>query len=430
MIRKFKPYPKYKDSGIEWLGQIPLSWEVKKLKHNLRLLTEKADKKTNPVALENIESWTGKFISTETEYEGDGVAFKTGDLLFGKLRPYLAKAYLAEASGEAVGEFHVMHPRSGIDGPFALYQFLNREFISIVDGSTFGAKMPRTSWEFVGNIQVTTPSLDEQKLIAAFLDRETSKIDEAIKATEESIELLQEERKTIISHAVTKGLDPKAKMKDSGIEWLGDVPEHWNVKRLKHCLLEPLKYGANEAAELEDKSLPRFVRITDINSDGTLRDETFKSLPNEVAKDYLLKEGDVLLARSGATVGKTFIYSENWGVACFAGYLIRARLNTDQCLSRWFYSYCQTDFYWNNVVGSQIQATIQNVSAEKYANLVVPLPSTQEQEAIVSYLDEKTSQIDRLITEKKGLIESLKEYRSSLIYEAVTGKIDLRQEVA
>ena len=169
----FPRYPTYKDSGVEWLGEVPGHWEVKRLKHNLHLLTEKTDRRENPVALENIEGWTGRFIATDTEFQGEGIAFTTNDILFGKLRPYLAKAYRAESPGEAVGDFHVMRPAAGVDSRFAQYQILNRTFIDIVDGSTFGSKMPRASWEFVGGMQVTTPPLMEQTQIAAFLDRET-----------------------------------------------------------------------------------------------------------------------------------------------------------------------------------------------------------------------------------------------------------------
>ena len=210
------------------------------------------------------------------------------------------------------------------------------------------------------------------------------------------------------------------KYKDSGVEWLGEVPQHWEVRRLKSLVEEPLKYGANESAELDDRTLPRFVRITDIDDDGGLRDETFKSLPTEVAEPYLLKEGDVLLARSGATVGKSFIYSKEWGKACFAGYLIRARLRDSHCMPTWLYYFCQTNGYWAYVVGSQIQATIQNVSAEKYANLYLPLAPRAEQTLIASFLDRETSKIDGLVGEQRRLIELLKEKRQAVISHAVT----------
>ena len=148
---------------------------MKRLKRNLRLLTEKTDRRENPVALENIESWSGSFIQTETKFEGEGIAFERGDILFGKLRPYLAKVYLADTAGEAVGDFHVMRPTKDIDSRFSQYQALNREFIAIVDSSTFGAKMPRVSWDFLSNMVLTTPPIPEQQTIAAFLDRETVK---------------------------------------------------------------------------------------------------------------------------------------------------------------------------------------------------------------------------------------------------------------
>ena len=210
------------------------------------------------------------------------------------------------------------------------------------------------------------------------------------------------------------------KYKDSGVEWLGQVPEHWDVQRLKSLVEEPLKYGANESAEDEDRTQPRFVRITDIDDSGGLHDDTFKSLPLAVAQPYLLKEGDVLLARSGATVGKSFIYSKQWGTACFAGYLIRARLKHAACLARWLYYFCQTNEYWGYVVGSQIQSTIQNVSAEKYANLYMPLPCISDQTHITAFLDQETAKIDALVAEQQRLMELLKEKRQAVISHAVT----------
>ena len=203
----FPRYPKYKPSGVEWLGDVPEHWAVKRLKHNARLLTEKTDRRDHPVGLENIEGWSGRFIPTETAVEGEGIAFDAGDILFGKLRPYLAKAYLAQSSGEAVGDFHVMRPAVGIEARFAQYQILNREFIAIVDGSTFGSKMPRASWEFVGGMKVTLPPLAEQTAIAEFLDAELAKFDALTAEAQRAIDLLQERRTALISAAVTGQID-------------------------------------------------------------------------------------------------------------------------------------------------------------------------------------------------------------------------------
>ena len=207
VTKGLNPDASMKDSGVEWLGEVPAHWEVRRLKHNFRLLTQKTDRRENPVALENIQSWLGRFIPTETEFEGEGITFERGDILFGKLRPYLAKAFLAETAGEAVGDFFVMRPTSDINGRFALYQILNKEFISIVDGSTFGAKMPRVSWEFMSGMVLAMPTQDEQSAIAAFLDRKTTKIDTLIQKARHAIDLLKERRTALISAAVTGKID-------------------------------------------------------------------------------------------------------------------------------------------------------------------------------------------------------------------------------
>src|SRR5690606_21384265 len=212
-------------------------------------------------------------------------------------------------------------------------------------------------------------------------------------------------------------------LKDSGSEQIGDIPAHWSVKRLKFLISEPLKYGANEAAELTDPDLPRYVRITDVKDDGTLREETFRSLPLEVAKDYLLSDGDILFARSGATVGKSFIYRLEWGEAAYAGYLIRARMN-EEMNADFAYLFLQSNCYWQWLNSIFIQATIQNVSAEKYGNLVLPVPPIEEQKKIILFLRFKTAQIDALIAKKKALLEKLAEKRTALISHAVTKGLD------
>ena len=210
----------------------------------------------------------------------------------------------------------------------------------------------------------------------------------------------------------------------SEADWLGVLPSHWKVRRLRFAALEPLKYGANEAADLEDTELPRYIRITDVNADGSLNSDTFRSLTEEVAAPYLLEEGDILLARSGATVGKSFQYSISWGKAAYAGYLIRFRPDQTTIHPRFAYYYFQTECYWACINSTLIQATIQNFSAEKYNDLKFPLPSSIEQEHIADFLDYKTAQIDALIAKKKELIEKLKEQRIAVITQAVTKGLD------
>ena len=212
--------------------------------------------------------------------------------------------------------------------------------------------------------------------------------------------------------------------KDSGVEWLGEIPAHWEVKRLKFLLQEPLQYGANEPAELMDPDLPRYVRITDVGEDGRLREETFRSIPKDVARPYLLQDGDLLFARSGATVGKTFRFEPSWGRAAYAGYLIRARLKLQRWSSRFVQYFTKSTSYWDWLQTNFIQATIQNVSAERYANLGIALPELREQQEIVSLLDLETARIDGLVEKKERLIGLLQEKRAALITRAVTRGLD------
>ncbi|WP_457572810.1 restriction endonuclease subunit S [Desulfolithobacter sp.] len=213
---------------------------------------------------------------------------------------------------------------------------------------------------------------------------------------------------------------PYPAYKPSGVDWLGDVPEGWEVKRLKFLLTEPLKYGANEAAEQDDPELPRYVRITDIDENDGLREETFRSLPMDVAAPYLLKNGDILFARSGATAGKTFLYKKSWGVCAYAGYLIRARLHVNKASADFIRYFTASSNYWQWLSSVFIQATIQNVSAERYAGLFLPLPPLPEQTAIADFLDHETGKIDTLVAKKQTLIERLKEKRTALISRTVT----------
>ena len=399
----FPRYPRYKPSGVEWLGEVPEHWAVKRLKHNAQLLTEKTDRRDHPVGLENIEGWSGRFIPTETAFEGEGIAFDAGDILFGKLRPYLAKAYLAQFSGEAVGDFHVMRPAVGIEARFAQYQILNREFIAIVDGSTFGTKMPRASWEFVGGMKVTLPPLPEQTAIAEFLDRETGKIDGLVAEQRRLMELLKEKRQAVISHAVTKGLNPHAPMKPSGIEWLGDVPAGWVTCALKRVVR--MQSGESITAE----SIAETGNYPVYGGNG-LRGFTSEFTHNGTY---------VLIGRQGALCGninyaiEKFWASEHAVVATptkpvdtfWLGEMLRA-MNLNQ------YS---------------IAAAQPGLSVELVGRLGIPLPPLAEQMAIAAYLTKELAKFDTLAAEAQRAIDLLQERRTALISAAVTGQIDVRQ---
>ncbi len=202
------PNVKMKDSGVEWLGEVPGHWGVKKLKYNLVLQVNKVSiDKQQVIALENIAGWSGKFIETDSEYKGNDVTFEKNDILFGKLRPYLAKVYKTTNTGVAFGDILVYRPNKDTVSQFAFYSVISEAFINIVDGSTYGSKMPRASVEFVSNMPISIPPKLEQQSIADYLDNKTSKIDTLIEKANQGIALLKERRIALISAAVTGKID-------------------------------------------------------------------------------------------------------------------------------------------------------------------------------------------------------------------------------
>ena len=403
---------------------MPGHWEVVRLKHHLRLLTEKTDRRTHPVALENIESWSGRFVPTETEFQGEGVAFECGDILFGKLRPYLAKGLLATQAGEAVGDFHVMRPGSSIAPRFAQYSILNHGFIDIVDGSTFGSKMPRASWEFVGSMPMPTPPLPEQTAIATFLDRETAKIDALVAEQEKLIALLQEKRQAVISHAVTKGLDPNVPMKDSGVEWLGEVPAHWEVLPLKRISpQQTVGIVVNPSEYLSDEGLPFIYggNVTEgrIDHISSRRISPEDSQRNEKTR---LKAGDLITVRVGAPGITAVVPPECEGGNCASVMLVRqGEFNSD-----WLCFVMNSRVVRYQVEIVQYGAAQQQFNINHAVEFVIPQPPRAEQDALASFLTSETTRLGNLEAEARTAIALLQERRTALISAAVTGQIDVR----
>ena len=448
----FKKYEAYKDSGVEWLGEIPSHWLCISLKniepYNSQMVqtgpfgaqlhaSDYVDEGVPLILIKNVrnlaidDSDIPK-ISAEDAKRLSIYRVEVGDIVFSRVGSIGRIAKVTEKERGWLISGQMLRLRLGsnsLNPAYSVYALSSKIVEDYVTYYSVGSTRDSINTEILMNLKIPLPSLEEQSQIAAFLDKETIKIDALIDKQEQLITLLREKRQAIISHAVTRGLNPNAKMKDSGIEWLGEVPEHWEVKKLKHIVTKPLMYGANEAAIDDDRDQPRFVRITDIRNNGTLREDTFRSLPWYLAKSYMLREGDVLLARSGATVGKSFIYSSDWGECCFAGYLIKASIDISKASPHWFYRYTESDYYWNWISSTLIQATIQNVSAEKYNNFFLCIPPKQEQERIIAYLDKETTKIDTLIEKCETAIELLKERRPALISAAVTGKIDVRSAV-
>ena len=207
VTKGLNPNAPMKDSGVEWLGDVPEHWSENKIKFVSKLITDKTANKSNVIALENIESWTAKLVSSNSDFDSDGICFKKNDVLFGKLRPYLAKVYLAESKGEAIGDIYVLRPNNLINPKFLKFFMLSEKFIDYVNSSTNGTKMPRANWDFIGSISIFLPHTKIQHEIVEYLDSAVLKIELIINKQKSLIEKLKEYRASIISHAVTGKID-------------------------------------------------------------------------------------------------------------------------------------------------------------------------------------------------------------------------------
>ena len=211
MTAGLKPYPAYRDSGVEWLGKVPAHWEVRRLKTttiNVVELKNRCDFDDIYIALENVESWTGKYHGDDPEHSESQVKkFKAGDVLFGKLRPYLAKVTRPTEKGGCVGEFLVLRPLQDQDAGYLEFFLRSKSVIDVINASTFGAKMPRADWHFIGRVERPLPPLSEQTAIVEYLDQVTADIDAAIARANREFELLDEYRIRLIADVVTGKLD-------------------------------------------------------------------------------------------------------------------------------------------------------------------------------------------------------------------------------
>ena len=421
------PYPKYKPSGVEWLGDVPTHWGVTRLKIHVDNVVAQTNEKTDGeayIALEHVESWTGKIreANSSVQFDSQVKCFRAEDVLFGKLRPYLAKVTRPSVSGVCVGEFLVLRPHGGDLTPNYLEQLIRaKPIIDLIAASTFGAKMPRADWEFIGGLKYPLPPLFEQVAIADFLDRETEKIDTLVAKKRTLIERLKEERTALITHTVTRGLPPEAaraagfephpKLKSSGVEWLGEVPAHWEVISLKW--LATTASGDGISAEDITSECNQTYSIPVMGGNGLMGYTEKCNTTSQI----------LVIGRVGALCGNVHVVSTPVWVTDNALILT---LNKNILNLRYLMSVLHARNL-NEIADKTAQPLITGTKIRAES---VPVPPTSEQTAIANFLDRKIAKIDELTAKIGAAIERLQEYRSALITAAVTGKIDVREEAA
>ena len=433
----YKPYPAYRESGVEWIGQVPERWRAKPLKiavsYNDDSVPETEDAGT-PIRYVDISavSHDEGIGSTEAMLFGDSPSrarrkAKTGDVVISTVRTYLkAIAAVDEKHADCIFStgFAVLRAREGqMDPAFLKWLALNELFIQAVESHSEGLSYPAINAPDLVNLKAALPSLQEQAIIAPVLDRETTRVDALIAKKTRFIELLKEKRQALITHAVTKGLDPNVKMKDSGVEWIGEVPEHWATTRLKHVsrALIGLTYAPEDV--VSDGSGITVLRSSNIQ-DGQLDLTDIVQVRAVADPELMVRVGDILIcSRNGsrALIGKNILLDERSIGCTFGAFMTVIRGSFNDFL---YYVFNSTMFDANSAL--YMTSTVNQLTISMIANMEIPLPPEKEQRAIVSRLRKGLSSLDALLLQTQRSIDLLKERRSAFITAAVTGQIDLR----
>lgn len=433
----YKPYPAYRDSGVEWIGDVPSDWKIARIKHTSSLRTDRctdAPDGSQYIGLEDVESGTGQYRPTEgsarqNEDSTVGV-FRAGDVLYGKLRPYLKKAIVSDSDGVCSTEFLVLQPKTVL-APWLHQWLLTTGVTQQIEAGCEGTKMPRADWEHVGSIHVPSPDSSEQAEIIAVLDRETKRIDSLIAKKTRFIELLKEKRQALITHVVTKGLDPNVAMKPSGVDWVGEVPKHWVVGRLgdfcSSISTGPFGTALSASDYLKD-GIP-VINPSHMN-DGICVPDSMVAVSEETAsrlKYWALAEGDLIAARRGELGRAAIVTSKEAGWICGTGSM-RLSPIFEKTLAAYLYAVLQSGYARAWLDRESVGSTMPNLNESLIGRLPVVLPSTvNEQVDLLNRLNELERGLAQLTQKTQHSIDLLKERRSAFITAAVTGQIDLRE---
>lgn len=439
MVREYKRYDEYKDSGIEWLGEIPKDWDITKLKY---ITTVNMGQSVNSATVNIIKK---------------GVPFLQGNAEFGDLNPK-EKHYTTEPKKIAnkneilisvrapVGDLNIadkkycigrglcaIKPKNNLLFLYELLKISKIYFDKISTGSTYDS----ISTKDLKNIKLPKPSKKEQQKIASFLDQKTAEIDEIINKKEKLINYLEKFKKSVITEAVTKGklgdkyinkdgeLVDEIEMKDSGIEWIDDVPNNWEVNYIKYYCSK-ITDGSHHSPAQQSEGRP-YITVRNIeenninfNSCSYLSEDNYNELVLSGCKP---KSGDVLLSKDG-TVGKVVIVNDNDFVVLSSIAILRPKSNN--LLSNFLFYILKSNYLENQMNSFMAGAAIKRITITDINKFIIIVPQLNIQNEIINYLNKKTNQINNLIQRTKESIEKYKEYKKSLIFEAVTGKIDLR----
>jgi len=433
---KLKPYSKYKDSGIQWIGEIPERWEVRKIKHISNTVAG------GTPSTVNLEYWDGDIpwlpsgmVHNNIIGTGDAFKFITLEGLNNSSTKKIRKdsslialtgatcgniAYLtfeATANQSVVG----METNKKSNAKY-LYYYLISQREQILINKTGGAQSGINE-QNVKDIFCSHPSLTEQTAIANFLDKKTAKIDVLIEKNKKLIELLKERRSALINHAVTKGLDPNAKMKDSGIDWIGKIPEGWEVHKLKYKTIINKKKLEDD---INSNYVINYLDISNVDSSGNILDteeQIFEDAPSRARR--IPRSGDTILS-TVRTYLKAIAYLENipGNLIVSTGFAVLEP--TKSINSKYLFYSTSSEVFIQNVIAYSKGVAYPAINPPELGQIPIITPPLPEQITIVNFLDKATAKMDKTIQKIEQKIKLLEEYKKSLIHHTVTGKIDIR----
>ena len=424
--RRFQRYPDYKESSIRWFGEMPGHWELKKLSH----LTNCLDGKRVPLNAEergrmqgDYPYWGANSIVDHVDrwlFDEELVLLgEDGAPFFDRSRPV---AFRVTGKIWVNNHAHVLRPKADVDAQFLAHVLNCVDYRAFIDGST----RDKLTQGDMRAIPIQCPPVPEQLAISGFLDRETRRIDELVAKKERLIELLREKRTADIAHAVTRGLDPSVPMVNSGIEWLGEIPSHWDLAPV-NARYEVALGKMLDAKRAAGNSPGKYLRNVDVQWDAVKVDNLPEmDFPPFERERYSLRFGDLLVCEGGE-VGRTAIWRGELEECFYQKAIHRVRPRVPTEIPRFFYflMYMLATRGVFNASGNP--NTIDHLTAVQLRHYRVPFPPTHEQRTISAYLDRQTAKVDALIAKIHQAIAHLNEHRTALISAAATGKIDVRK---
>lgn len=451
MPKDLPPYPAYKDSGVPWLGEVPEHWQVSKVKNLARpgcktfvdgdwiespYITGEGIRliQTGNIGVGAYREKGFRYISESTFDAFGCTEFQPHDVLICRLGQPVGRACLAPDLGVRMitsVDVCILKPREDVVSAFVVYAMSSHRYLGWVNSLVRGSTRDRVSRSMLGSFVVPIPSLLEQHAITRYLDHVDHRIRRAIRAKQKLIALLDEQKQAIIHQAVTHGLDPNVRLKPSGVAWLGEVPEHWEVTRLKALLMRPMRNGLFKKKEFFGSGAP-LINVADIYRDNFQIDsallERVQATPDEV-RTFQVQSGDLFFVRSSLKLegtGRSAVAVRCESDSVFECHLVQGRPDCRRVRSR-FLAFQLNSFALRHYLISRANVvTMATVAQDILASCPVMLPLMSEQDRLLQLIDSECERADAAIDRASREIALLREYRTRLIADVVTGKVDVR----